>query len=90
MFLLLAPESISEYFATMAGIFKIHSFVGKFLNLLKAGGNASLRLDSKAGKASISLHLELDHQVPPQQFKSQKFVIVIISEELMPENHMLK
>ena len=70
MFLLLVPEAISEYFATMAGMFEIHSFVGKFLNLLKAGGNASLRLDSKAGKASISLHLELDQQVPPQQFRS--------------------
>jgi hypothetical protein len=71
VFLLKVSEAISEYFATMAGLFEIHCFVGKCLKILKAGGNDSLRLGCKARKASIFLHLELNQQVPPQQFKSQ-------------------
>ena len=57
---------VSEYSATMAGIFEMNSFIGKFVNLWKAGRNASLKLDSEAGKASVTLKLDLGHPVPPQ------------------------
>ena len=50
----------------MAGIFEMNSFIGKFVNLWKAGRNASLKLDSEAGKASVTLKLDLGHPVPPQ------------------------
>ena len=32
----------------------------------KPGRNASLKLDSQAGKASVTLQLDLGHPVPPQ------------------------
>ena len=38
---------------------EINSFIGKFLNLWKSGLDASLRLESHAGQASVSLHLGL-------------------------------
>ena len=51
----------------MAGIFELNSFVHKFVNLWQAGRNASLKLDSQAGQASVTLQLDLGQQVPPSQ-----------------------
>ena len=50
----------------MAGIFELNSFVNKFVNLWQAGRSASLKLDSQAGQASVTLHLDLGQSVPPQ------------------------
>ena len=49
-----------------AEIFELNSFVNKFVNLWQAGWNASLKFDSQAGEASVTLHLDLGQAVPPQ------------------------
>ena len=38
---------------------EINSFVGKFLNLWKSGFDASLKFETRAGKASVSISLGL-------------------------------
>ena len=48
----------------MAGIPELNSFVHKFINLWQAGRNATLKLDSKAGEASVTLHVDLGQVVP--------------------------
>merc|ERR1711892_1221826 len=55
-----------------AGIFEIDSFVHKFVNLWQAGRNASLKLDSLAGQASVTLHLDLGQAVPPQHVQNAR------------------
>ena len=55
-----------------AGIFEINSFVHKFVNLWQAGRNASLKLDSQAGQASVTLHLDLGQAVPPQHVQNAR------------------
>ena len=55
-----------------AGIFEINSFVHKFVNLWQAGRNVSLKLDSKAGQASVTLHLDLGQAVPPQHVQNAR------------------
>ena len=54
----------------MAGIFELNSFVGKFVNLWQAGRNVSLKLDSQAGQASVTLQLDLGQPVPPQHLQT--------------------
>ena len=49
----------------MAITFELNSFVGKFLNLWQTGRNASLKLESQAGKASVVLQLDLGYPLPP-------------------------
>ena len=55
-----------------AGIFEINSFVHKFVNLWQAGRNAILKLDSQAGQASVTLHLDLGQAVPPQHVQNAR------------------
>ena len=50
----------------MAQLFELNSFVGKFVNLWQSGRNATLKLESQAGKASVILQLELGLQLPHQ------------------------
>ena len=75
----------------MAGIFKMNSFVGKFVSLWKAGRNASLKLDSEAGKARLTLQLDLGHPVLPQHLHLNTYMAEVmlmigaVSEELMLE-----
>ena len=48
----------------MAQLFELNSFVGKFVNLWQTGKNATLKLESRAGQASVNLQLDLGHQLP--------------------------
>ena len=48
----------------MAGLQELHSFVGKFVNLWKNGFEASLHVDSKAGKATVNLQVGLGEALP--------------------------
>ena len=50
----------------MAQLFQLNSFVGKFVNLWQTGKNATLKLESQAGQASVNLLLDLGHQLPHQ------------------------
>ena len=50
----------------MAQLFELNSFVGKFVNLWQTGKNATLKLESQAGQASVNLLLDLGHQLPHQ------------------------
>ena len=44
---------------------EIDSFILKFKNLLFSGRNATLRIKSYAGKAEVSLSVELGEILPP-------------------------
>ena len=48
----------------MAGLQELNSFIGKFVNLWKGGFEASLNIQSKAGKGSINLQVELEEALP--------------------------
>ena len=48
----------------MAQLFELNSFVGKFVNLWQTGKNATLKLESRAGQASVNLQLDLGNQLP--------------------------
>ena len=50
----------------MAQLFELNSFVGKFVNLWQTGKNATLKLESRAGQASVHLQLDLGHQFAHQ------------------------
>ena len=56
-----------EWPAAMAGLQEIHSFMGKFVSLWKNVYEAILRIQSKAGKASISMEVELWQAFPPRK-----------------------
>ena len=43
----------------MAGLVEMNSFIGKFVNLWQSGCDASLKIESSAGKASVVLQLHL-------------------------------
>ena len=45
---------------------EIDSFILKFKSLLQAGRNASLTVKAEAGKASVSLHVNLGDVLPPE------------------------
>ena len=56
----------------MAELGEINSFMGKFVSLWQSGRNASLKVESKAGQAHVTLQLDLGHplhhpqqQIPP-------------------------
>ena len=66
----LAPVflAVSDSSATMAGLSEINSFMGKFVSLWQSGRNASLKVESKAGQAHVTLQLDLGHPLHhPQQ-----------------------
>jgi hypothetical protein len=48
----------------MAGLVEMNSFIGKFVNLWQSGSDASLKIESSAGKASVVLQLELGSPFP--------------------------
>ena len=50
----------------MAGLIELDSFVGKFVRLWQSGNDASLKVESKAGKATVILQLDLG---PPHPSK---------------------
>ena len=41
----------------MAGLVEINSFIGKFVSLWQSGRDANLKVESKAGKAFLSLEV---------------------------------
>ena len=49
----------------MAGLDDMNNFVNKFVSLWKAGKNASLKVESKSGRASVMLELDLGFPHPP-------------------------
>ena len=49
----------------MAGLPQLNSFVSKFLNLWQSGCDASLHLETHAGKATVHLQVGLGHAPPP-------------------------
>ena len=51
---------------------EIDSFILKFKNLLLTGRSATLVIKSNAGKAEVSLNVELGH-VPPPSGQNQKY-----------------
>ena len=51
----------------MAGLIELDSFVGKFVRLWQSGSDASLKVESKAGKATVILQLDLGHPYPPKK-----------------------
>ena len=51
----------------MAGLQELHSFMGKFVNLWKNGFEANLRIQTKAGRATISMEVELGEAFPPRK-----------------------
>ena len=48
----------------MAGLVEMNSFIGKIVNLWQSGRDASLKIESSAGKASVVLQLELGSPCP--------------------------
>ena len=52
----------------MAGLQEFHSFVGKFVNLWQSGREATLQVNSLAGKATVSLKVELGQALPLQPY----------------------
>ena len=52
----------------MASPFELQSFVGKFLNLWKNGCDASLFVESRAGKAFVNLRVGLGEAPPHPTF----------------------
>ena len=47
----------------------LHSFVGKFVSLWASGKDVTLRFNSKAGKANVTMELELgEHNANVQSF----------------------
>ena len=57
----------------MAGLKELNSFLGKFVNLWQNGMEASLRIDSKAGKATINLEVGLGQAPQPEQHPICKY-----------------
>ena len=49
----------------MAGLPQLNSFISKFLNLWQSGCDASLHLETHAGKATVHLQVGLGHAPPP-------------------------
>ena len=49
----------------MAGLDDMNNFVNKFVSLWKSGKNASLKVESKSGRASVMLELDLGFPHPP-------------------------
>ena len=62
----------------MAGLDDMNNFVSKFVSLWKAGKNASLKVESKSGRGSVMLELDLGFphpppsHLPPQQHHHQQ------------------
>ena len=51
----------------MAGLIELDSFVGKFVRLWQSVSGASLKVESKAGKATVILQLDLGQPHPPKK-----------------------
>ena len=51
----------------MASLQEFHSFMGNFVNLWKNGFEANLRIQTKAGRATISMEVELGEAFPPRK-----------------------
>ena len=61
-------QQFQIYPPTMAGLIELNTFVGKFVRLWQSGSDARLKIESKAGKASVTLQLDLGYpHHPPQQ-----------------------
>ena len=60
----------------MAGLIELNTFVGKFVRLWQSGSDASLKVESKARKASLILQLDLgyQHNAPQRQQVSSPVV----------------
>ena len=57
----------------MAGLVEINSFVGKFVSLWQSGRDANLKLESKAGKAFVSLEVVIEcpqYPLQPQHYQA--------------------
>ena len=52
--------------ATMAGLMELNSFVGKFINIWQSGRDASLQIQTSAGKAQVTLQADLGEATPPR------------------------
>ena len=57
----------------MAGLQELNSFIGKFVSLWKGRFEASLNIQSKAGKASINLQVELEEALPVKKVSPSQF-----------------
>jgi hypothetical protein len=57
----------------MAGLKELNSFLGKFVNLWQSGMEATLRIDSKAGQATINLEVGLGQAPQPEQHPICKY-----------------
>ena len=57
-------QNYCEWPATMAGLQELNSFIGKFVSLWKGVFEASLNIQSKAGKDCINLQVELEEALP--------------------------
>ena len=57
----------------MAGLKELNSFLGKIVNLWQNGLEASLGIDSKAGKATINLEVGLGQAPQPEQHPIRKY-----------------
>ena len=55
----------------MAELGEINSFMGKFVSLWQSGRNASLKVESKAGQAHVTLQLDLGHPLHHPQHQQQ-------------------
>ena len=51
--------------ATMAGLMELNSFVGKFINIWQSGRDASLQIQTSAGKAQVTLQADLGEVTRP-------------------------
>ena len=69
---------------------EIDSFVLKLKNLLLAGINANLTINSKAGKASLPLAAEVDVRVPhPHHASAARLRRRVVNEEQQNEQQQL-
>ena len=57
----------------MAGLQELNSFIGKFVSLWKGGFEASLNIQSKAGKATMNLQVELEEALPVKKVSPSQF-----------------
>ena len=57
---LLLFQQFQNYLVAMAGLVEMNSFIGKFVNLWQSGCDASLKIESSAGKLLLFFNLNLD------------------------------
>jgi hypothetical protein len=50
----------------MTGLVELDSFVGKFINIWQSGHDASLQIQTSAGKVQVTLQADLGEAPPPR------------------------